>query len=252
MPANIHLKPINHTMQNIQQYLSELRLGGMLQQWESLNETNQMAGLSLTEGLQLLLQTETEYRQERRTNRLTRNAGFRYQANLSDIAYTPQRNLDKNTIHHLATNQYIRNGRAVLITGPTGSGKSYVASALGYHSCDHGFKTAYFNMQKLLGKLKIARADGSIIKVFDKLAKTNLLIIDDFGLAVLEAQARLDLLEIIEDRHRKKATIIASQLPVSHWYDIIGDDTIADAILDRLTSHAEVLELKGESLRKTM
>jgi DNA replication protein DnaC len=153
-------------------------------------------------------------------------------------------------LSRLATGDYVRKGEAVLVTGASGCGKSFLASALGYQACRQGFTTAYHNMQKLLVHLKLTRADGSIIKFFDRLAKTDLLIIDDFGLSVLQGQQQTDFLEIIEDRHAKKATIIASQLPVASWFDVIGEAIIADAILDRIVHTAHRFELKGESLRR--
>lgn len=145
---------------------------------------------------------------------------------------------------------YLANGDAVLISGASGAGKSFLASALGHQACAQGYKVAYYNLQKLLLRTKMSRIDGSIYKFMEKLSRTELLILDDFGLTHLEQQQRIDLMEIIEDRHGRKSTIIASQLPVASWYDVIGEDTIADAILDRLVHTAYRIELKGESLRK--
>jgi DNA replication protein DnaC len=150
----------------------------------------------------------------------------------------------------LATGDYISKGESVLITGATGCGKSFLASALGHHACIQGFKVAYYNTQKLMLKTKMARLEGTIYKFFEKLSKTNLLILDDFGLTHLEKQQQMDLMEMIEDRHGKTSTIIASQLPVASWYDVIGEETIADAILDRLVHSSYLVEIKGESLRK--
>ena len=160
--------------------------------------------------------------------------------------------MDKSQVSQLVTGEYITKGEPVLITGATGCGKSFLASALGHHACAQGYKVAYYNVQKLLIKTKMARVDGTIYKLFEQLAKTDLLVMDDFGLTHLEKQQQLDLMEIIEDRHARKATIIASQLPVSSWYNIIGEETIADAILDRLVHTSHRIELKGESLRKKM
>ncbi|SDA94161.1 IstB-like ATP binding protein, partial [Algoriphagus alkaliphilus] len=143
-------------------------------------------------------------------------------------------------------------GESVLITGATGCGKSYLASALGHQACLLGFKAAYFNTQKLMLKTKMARLEGTAIKFFDRIAKTDLLIMDDFGLTHLEKQHQLDLMELIEDRHGKKSTIIVSQLPVQSWYEVIGEETIADAILDRLLHSCYRIELTGDSLRKKM
>ena len=236
----------------IEYAMGQLRLNGMLQSWQSLIQTQSYQDLSLIEGLQLLLDAESLERGHRRVQRLRKAAGFRYQANLEELHYKPSRGLDKNTIALLADGQYIAKGESVLISGPTGVGKSFLASALGHQACQLGYRVSYFNMQKLGHKLTLARADGSILKLLDKIAKSHLLIIDDFGLKPLEAQHRLDLLDIIEDRHRKMATIIASQLPLANWYDIIGDQTLADAILDRLVHSAHRLELKGDSMRKNM
>ena len=147
---------------------------------------------------------------------------------------------------------YLSKGESILITGATGCGKSFVASALGHRACSQGFKVLYYNIQKLLIQTKMARIDGSIFKLFDKIAKAGLLILDDFGLAHLDKQQQMDLMEIIEDRHSKSSTIIASQLPVAKWYEIIGEATIADAILDRLVHASHRIELKGESLRKKL
>lgn len=158
--------------------------------------------------------------------------------------------LDKSLVANLATGDYIAKGEAVLVCGSTGTGKSFLASALGHHACSQGYKVVYYNLQKLLLKTKMSRIDGTIYKFFEKLSRTDLLILDDFGLTHLEQQQRMDFMEIIEDRHACKATIIASQLPVASWYDVIGENTIADALLDRMVHTSYRIELKGESLRK--
>ena len=145
---------------------------------------------------------------------------------------------------------YIKNGESILITGAAGVGNSFLASALGMQACKQGYTVLYYNMQKLLVRLKVARLEGSIIKLLDKIAKTDLLILDDFGLTTLEGQAQLDFMEIIEDRHAKKATIIASQLTVACWFDLFKEESLADAILDRIVHTSHRCELKGESRRK--
>jgi len=233
-----------------EQLMGQLRLHGMLGSWQSLLETRTHQNLSLVEGLQHLLEAEQLDRGHRRVQRLRTAAGFRYQASLAELTYSPSRGLDKNTVALLADGQYIDKGQAILITGPTGSGKSFLASALGHQACELSYKVSYFNMQKLIQQLVLSRADGSILKLLSKIAKSQLLILDDFGLRTLDNQQRLDLLDIVEDRHQKMATIIVSQLPVANWYDVIGDSTVADAILDRLIYTAHRVELGGESMRK--
>jgi DNA replication protein DnaC len=237
-------------MEEIKSNLLRLKLSGMVQQWQTLEETHRTGSLSLLDGMKLLLQAEADKRQENRYERLMKNAGFRYQSSVEEINTDPIRGVDKSLLLRLAMGDYIKNGEAIIITGAAGCGKSFLASALGQHACKQGYTVAYHNMQKLLVKLKLARLDSSIIRLFDRLAKNDLLIIDDFGLSTLQGQQQTDFLEIIEDRHAKKATIIVSQLPVASWFDVIGDAVIADAILDRLVHTAHRFDLKGESLRK--
>ena len=239
-------------MEQIQEQLSKLRLHGMSRRLQALMDTRKHHELSFADGLQLLLQSEEDERVNKRFTRLRKTASFRYQASLEELKYDKSRGLDQSLISNMATADYIRKGEAILITGATGSGKSFLASALGHHACQQGFKVSYFNMQKLLLRTKLARVEGTIIKLFDRIAKSDLLIMDDFGLTHFDRQQQLDLMEIVEDRHGKNSTIIASQLPVASWFDVIGEDTIADAILDRLINTAYRIELKGESLRKKL
>jgi DNA replication protein DnaC len=237
-------------MMQIESQLSRLRLHGMSRTWQALVETRRQHELSLGEGLELLLQAEEQERSNNRFERLRKSARFRYQSSVEELKPDASRGMDKALISDLATGEYLKKGESVLITGASGCGKSFLASALGSHACAQGYKVAYYNMQKLLLKTKIARIEGTISRLFENLAKTDLLILDDFGLTHLEQQQRMDLMEIIEDRHGKSSTMIASQLPVANWYDIIGEETIADAILDRLVHTSYRIELKGESLRK--
>ena len=236
----------------IETQLTQLRLHGINRNWKALLETRRHNELSLEEGLEILLQAELQDRENRRYERLQKNARFRYKASIEEIRYDASRGIDKALIARLATGDYLLKGESVLITGATGCGKSFLASALGHQACAQGHKVVYFNTQKLMMKTKMARAEGTIFKLFENISKTHLLIIDDFGLTHLEKQQQLDLMEMIEDRHAKASTIIASQLPVSSWFDIIGEETIADAILDRLVHTSHRLELKGESLRKKL
>lgn len=235
-----------------EQQMYELRLMGMMNRYKSLNETKQIQGLSLQEGLEILFLAETEYRNHRRTDRLIQMARFRYQASIAEINYLPTRNLERSMVASLVDNEYIKKGDFIVITGATGCGKSYLATAFGYQACNMGIKTMYISMKTMFDQLKLAKIDGTYLKYMDKIAKSSLLIIDDFGLSNLDKSQALDLMEIIEDRHSKKGTIIASQIPISTWYDIIPDSTIADAILDRIVHTATRIDLKGDSLRKNM
>ena len=237
-------------MEQIETLMQELRLTGMRNRWNALQETRQTHELSLLDGLSLLLQSEKDTKANSRFHRLIANAHFRYRASIEELKYDQSRGLNKDQIAQLATAEYLKNGESVLITGATGCGKSFLATALGYHACAQDKKVLYFNTQKLFVKTKLARAEGTAIKLLEKIAKADLLIMDDFGLQRLDNREQQDFMEIIEDRHARKSTIIASQLPVASWYEIIGEETIADAILDRLVHSSHRIELKGESLRK--
>ena len=237
-------------MKQIELQLKGLKLIGMSKEYQSLEDSKQLHNLGFSEGLELLLQAELNERKAKRFERLKVRAKFRYQASLEELTVERSRGINKEILTSLGSCDYIGKGESIIITGATGSGKSFLASALGHQACVMGKSVAYYNMTKLSNKLKMVRAEGTASNFFDKLSKTSLLIIDDFGLAPLSKEQKYDLLEIIEDRHNKTSTLIASQLPVKTWHEIIGDVTIADAILDRLVHTAHRIELKGESLRK--
>ncbi len=197
-----------------------------------------------------LIEAEWEDRQNRSIEQKVKNARFRYKAAIEDLVYNAERNIDKNQVMRLAECSFIDKHENVIITGSTGIGKSFIASALGHHACSLGYKSLYHNAPKLFAKLKMAKADGSYLREISKIERQDLLILDDFGIQPFDAQSRAALMEIIEDRHGKTSLIITSQVPVSKWYDVIGEKTIADAILDRIIHNAHRLELTGESLRK--
>jgi DNA replication protein DnaC len=230
--------------------MQEMRLNGMKQQFELILETHQHSEYTADEMLAVLIDSEYNDRHNRRLQRLLKQAKFRYSASIEEIDFASSRNLDKTQFLRLASCDFIKKHESVIITGPTGSGKSFLASALGHQACQDGFKVLYYNLGKLFAKLRIMKADTSDIREKDRIEKHDLLILDDFGLEMLDTQDRITLLEIIEDRHGKRSTIITSQLPVAKWYDVIGDPTIADAILDRIVHTAHRIELRGESLRK--
>jgi DNA replication protein DnaC len=230
--------------------MNQMKLFGMQRAYQTLLESGQQQTLTNDEVISLLIQSEWEQRQTRKVNRYLHNARFRYQASLEELDFDSNRNLDKTLIMRLAECSFIKRKEDVLITGPTGVGKSYMASVLGHQACINSYKVVYFNTQKLFARLKMSRGDGSYIKEIARIEKHDVLILDDFGLAPLDNPQRDALMEIIEDRHGRKSTIISSQLPVSSWYEIIGESTIADAILDRLVHKSHRLELKGTSMRK--
>lgn len=232
--------------------MSQMKFYGMQHAYQTLLDSNQNHSLTNDEIISMLIQAEWEDRENRKINRYLRTARFRYQASIEEVDFTSKRGLDKTQVLRLADCSFINKKENILITGPTGVGKSYLASALGHQACLQGYKTLYFNTQKLFPQLKMFKADGSYLKQMSKIERHDLLILDDFGLELLDNSSRMMLLEIIEDRHGRKSTIISSQLPVAKWYEIIGDSTVADAILDRMVHTANRIELKGESLRKQM
>jgi DNA replication protein DnaC len=237
-------------MNNTLQTIRALRLTGMADRCEAINGLPQHQRPQLEVLLAQLLEAEELYRNHRRSTLSIKNARFRYQASLREINFTDGRNLTKETITALSDCSFIDRGEYIIITGATGCGKSFLASAIGYQACSLNKKVAYFSLPKLLGKIKTDKIDGAFRKETERIESKHLLILDDWGLTPLDTQSRLALLQIIEDRHNKYATIITSQLPVTAWYQYIGDDTIADAILDRIIHQAHRIDLKGESLRK--
>jgi DNA replication protein DnaC len=230
--------------------MSHMKLLGMLRSYQNMLGNHIHQDLTHDEVIETLVQAEWEDRENKKINRHLRLAKFRYGACIEEINFTARRSLDKTQILRLSDGSFLEKKENILITGATGVGKSYLSSAFGHQACQLGYRTLYFNTQKLFTRLKMLKADGSYVREIGRIEKYDLLILDDFGLAPLDSIARMILLEIIEDRHNRKSTIISSQLPVAKWYEIIGESTIADAILDRMVHTAHRIELKGESLRK--
>jgi DNA replication protein DnaC len=231
--------------------LRGMRLGAMARLHLNYVEQNKLEGMTCDEYLALLTDHQWEERENNKIDRLLKQASFRQDASLADIGYAPERNLDRNMFTRLSTLDFILRKENIIICGASGTGKSYLSQALGHQACMSGIRTLYAVTARLFKKLKLSKVDGTYIKELEKLTKTELLILDDFGLQAFDNQDRETLMDIIDDRHSKKSTIISSQIPVSAWYEIIGGEgTIADAILDRVVNSSHRIDLKGESMRK--
>lgn len=230
--------------------MGRLRLYGMRESFRAILESKTSEKFTVDQLMATLVEAEWEEQENRKTDRLVKNAGFRYQSSLEEIDYSHPRNLDRNQVLRLVDCNYLRRAENVLVTGATGLGKSYLISALGHQACLMGYKVLYRNTQKLFDALKISKVDGSYLKEIKRIEKQDLLILDDFGLQPLDNMSSLTLMEIIEDRFAKKSVIIGSQLPLEKWHDIITEKTVADAILDRLLNASHKIILKGDSMRR--
>lgn len=230
--------------------LKQMRLTAMAQLHQQHVRDNGVADITADEYLAMLTDHQWEDRQNRKIQRLLKQAGFAQSANLAEVNHAQERNLDRNMFARLGTLDFMARKENIILTGASGTGKSYLAQALGHQACMMEQRAVYANTARLLKRLKLCKVDGTYLKELDKILKTDLLILDDFGLQSFDNHAREALMDIIDDRYNKASTIIASQIPVSAWYDIIGESTIADAILDRIVNSSHRLDLKGESLRK--
>lgn len=229
--------------------LRTLKLYGMARSYEavlSLPVNNQPEAHQL---LAQLAQQEIEHKRFKRTELYLRLSKLRYAAMLEEVKCSKERNLTNQQLSMLADCSWIDRSENILIDGATGCGKSFLACSLGHQACIMGYRTLYFNMNRFIENVTLAKLDGTFIKLLNRIEKTSLLILDDFGLQPLNADTRLALLQMLEDRYRRKSTIIVSQLPVAKWHEYLDDPVLADAILDRLTAHAHRIELKGKSLR---
>jgi DNA replication protein DnaC len=230
--------------------LVQLRLSGMAKALAEQAQTPDIQALTFEERLGLLVDRELTERHNRQTSSRLRRACLKQTAVAEDIDYRHPRGLDRTLFRRLLTGDWVRGHQNVLITGPTGVGKTYLACALADAACRQGFTALYQRLPRLFEELAIARADGRYLKLMAALAKVDVLVLDDWGLAVLDGERRRDLLEILDERYQTRSTLVTSQLPVAHWHDALGDPTLADAILDRLVHQAHALALAGESLRK--
>jgi DNA replication protein DnaC len=230
--------------------LPTLRLTGMVKALREQMDLPELVRFSFEERLGLLVDRELTEREARRLTTRLRQAKLRLSATLEDLDYQHPRGLEKAVMLTLASCQWIKDRRNVLITGPTGVGKTWVACAFGHQACREGYTALYLRLPRLFQELSIAKGDGRYPKLLASLAKTDLLLLDDWGLAVPSEENRHDLLELLEERHERRATLVTSQLPGEHWHEALGNPTLADAILDRLVHNAYKINLQGESMRK--
>ncbi|MDQ3140692.1 MAG: IS21-like element helper ATPase IstB [Bacteroidota bacterium] len=238
-----------NTEQTLQQ-LRTLKLQGMATTYKAITDlpAHQQPQAHLV--VAQLAESEMHHRQDAKMKFLVRISKLRYEATLEQIICSDKRNISKEQISKLVDCSFIRKSENILITGATGAGKSYLACALGHQACCMGYKVTYLNMNRFSERISLSKLDGTFTKLLNYLQKTDLIILDDFGLVPFDQNLRLALLQILEDRYAKSSVIIASQLPIKNWYDYLNDPTIADAILDRLTAKHHRIELKGDSLRK--
>lgn len=231
--------------------LNSLRLTGMVDALkQQQDQPTTYSELGFLERLSLLINSELTVRDQRKISRLLKVAKLRISAHPTDVDYGVQRGLSKDMVAQLLSFDWVTQHRNILIEGPTGTGKTYLACVLGQAACERGISVRYLRTSRLFDMLAVGHADGSYGNLLNQLQKTQILIMDDWGLEILKRAQRTDLLEVLEDRHDRGSTIITSQLPTSHWHEVIGDPTLADAILDRLLHNAHKVVLKGESMRK--
>ena len=230
--------------------LHDLRLKSMAEAYVEQKNRGDFGGLTFDERFQLLVETEWLNRLEKRVKRRLKQAKLKQPACIEDVDYTGRRGLDRKQMEDLATCHWIRAGRNIIMTGPTGVGKTWLACALSNRACREGLRALYYRVPRLAHELTLARGDGSYLDLLAKLARTELLILDDWALSPLEGQIQHDLLEVVDDRAGSRSTLVTSQLPIAKWHDVIGDPSVADALLDRLVGTAIKIELKGGSLRR--
>jgi DNA replication protein DnaC len=231
-------------------HLAQLKLDGMLQAYQGVLAMPVQSQPSINQFMARLAEAELQSRARKRTEIYLRQSKLRYNAVLEQVYCNTERNLSKEKLMMIADCSFIERAENLLITGKTGCGKSYLACAIGRQACTLGYRTLYFGMNRFLEKISLSKLDGTYVKLLNQIEKTHLIIIDDFGLHPLDGVTRLALLQILEDRYGIKSTIITSQLPVAKYYEYIGESSVADAIMDRLTVNAHRFELEGDTLRK--
>lgn len=236
-------------MQDVLDKMRQMRLSGMARAFQHTLDGGRNERYTADEMVTHLIESEWDERYNRKLDRSLKEARFRYKASVEQLSFEDNR-LDKNQLARLVTCEFIKRKENIILTGSTGIGKSFVASALGHQACSMGYRVLYQHSTKLFARMKIAKADGSYLKELAKIERQQVLIIDDFGIQPLDTLGRSALMEIVEDRHGKSSTILTSQVPVSLWHEVIGEHTIADAILDRLVHDAHRIDMQGESLRR--
>lgn len=230
--------------------MSQMKLLGMHAAFKTSMESFKSENMATDQFVAWLIENEWDDRSNRLIQRLQRQASFRYRATLEEIDHSINRGLDRNQIMRLSEMTFVTEPRGLFITGSAGTGKSFIATALGFRACQKGMRVLYASTARLMGHLKAAKAKGTILSEHKRIERTDLLILDDFGIHPFDAPARSSLMDIIEDRHGRRSTIITSQVPACVWHDVIGEKTIADAILDRIVHRAIRIELCGESIRR--
>lgn len=237
-------------LEHLLEQLTQLKLAGFATELREQFQRPDINKLHFEERLSMLLEREILHKEDKRLSNLLRQAKLRQKANIESVTYSAERQLERTQVMSLASCNYIKHQHNIVITGPTGCGKSYLACAFGDKACRLGYKVRYLHLPRFIESLSIAHVDGSYLKLMKDLNKFDLLILDDFGLTSITSNRCHDLFNLIEERHELKSTIITSQLPVNKWHEYLGEPTLADAILDRLLQHVQRIEMAGESMRK--
>ena len=230
--------------------LRELKLYGMYNSFKGSLENYNRDSMTIDKFVNMMVNSEWDDRYNRGVDRLIKGAGFRYSASIEELDYSHERGFDRNLMERLASLSFIDEKKDILVTGCAGTGKTYIATALGFCACLKGMKVVYDGTSKILGQLKLSQANGNIMKVMKKYERADLLIMDDFLLNKMDNIERKLLVELIDSRHETKSTILASQIPVSSWHAQIGEPTVADAIMDRIVHKSIRIDLIGDSMRK--